>query len=417
MGRLDTGVPRASQGRFNALPLAVCLLGASGVITSVTPPASACLPNVSTEVEVSPSSDTYPANAAVILQGYSLSEWELTATVDGEPVTLTVDEGLSDYPAGDWAYRILALRLEPEPLPGQTVTVSGNPCAYATCGDVAVSYVASEPDETPPEAPLEWWWSLRYYEPVPDEEADFVDTCGYLRRAATIAMQGTLANVPEDGDDPVFFSVSVTPETSSLSERGRSARGYDLYAVRDTALVGSLYLFTDQVEYPVTKNEYCVRVELLDRAGNTSGVEEKCIPCDISADVDGETLQCHPEGGICADGAPAESTDAECFAAATPTEGTTGGDASTEGNEPIDDDIADGPKSGRDAGVLPDDDVPVDDDIAKNRGADRGSSNRAVNTGSDAGRGCKVGPPLPAPAPWLFLALGAALIGIRRRRL
>jgi hypothetical protein len=98
-----------------------------------------------------PTADEHPANGAVVLFGSGLRPDALTATVDGHAVDIVVDVALAM--AGDahqphrpsWA--ILPLRFEPEPTPGQAVSVTGSACDSASCA-VEITYVASDADLT-----------------------------------------------------------------------------------------------------------------------------------------------------------------------------------------------------------------------------------------------------------------------------
>ncbi len=99
-----------------------------------------------------PTTDEHPSNAAVVFFGESLTTTIATATIDGVAASLVLDDSLS-HPydtLGPPAFYVMALRLEPEPMPGQIVAIDATECCYGErngCRPLHIEYTATEPDE------------------------------------------------------------------------------------------------------------------------------------------------------------------------------------------------------------------------------------------------------------------------------
>lgn len=86
---------------------------------------------------------TYPANAALLFNGFDISLDAVTVTVDGAPATLV--------PAGFVSgFADFEVAIEPQPTPGQTVVVSGSFCPDWSCPETSLTFTAGEPDLSAP---------------------------------------------------------------------------------------------------------------------------------------------------------------------------------------------------------------------------------------------------------------------------
>ena len=128
-----------------SLLFAVTLVSVSFTEGLLAPCASACAaipPGVLSTIPAA-GTKTYPANAAIRLNGEGLSLAGLSATVGGKPAVAIAREGAVP-PLG------LALDLQPAPAPGELVTVAGTLCkkgnnAPFSCA-IDIAYTASEAD-------------------------------------------------------------------------------------------------------------------------------------------------------------------------------------------------------------------------------------------------------------------------------
>jgi hypothetical protein len=253
---------------------------------------------------VIPAHGTHPANAAIQLRGSVLDNYELIATIDGEAAQTIVDERLSREVEIDGGYEVLTLRLKPEPVAGQRVTLSGNACAFNpddSCEQFSVTYEATEPDLTPPDPPEEWWWGVYFHLP-PDDLAEYWSTAasGYLAYYASIHVNATTATL--DGQGPLFLRAWHSKEIDSASE------------VADSAAEVEFTLLQSELNENVVSGDFCMKVELLDLAGNTSGVAKKCHPCSVARSTKVGYEACYPDDGVCSSTAEAHVEDPACFA-------------------------------------------------------------------------------------------------------
>ncbi len=86
----------------------------------------------------------YPGNGIVLLQGFSISLDQVTATVDGAPATLVdASAELPGYVAS------FAVRVSPKPMPDQKVTITGSFCS--NCAVETITYTARADDAVPPD--------------------------------------------------------------------------------------------------------------------------------------------------------------------------------------------------------------------------------------------------------------------------
>jgi hypothetical protein len=268
--------------------------------------AEACTPEVGVVLSVTPTTGQHPANAAVVIQGYGLGTYGLSATIDDSLVELELDEELSMLSQIGAGHDTVALRLSPPPNPGQRVVISGNPSAlgWEAPGTFLVEYVADEADVTPT-LPPSWWWDVTYYEPFDDP--DLIDSCGFYPSAG----QGAITvRLDEEAtvDRPAFVRFSVSPETWPL---GSSFQRVE-FAMSQEFTTG-FTLYTDQLGEPVEETRLCVELELLDAAGNGSGRVERCLPCRMDLREQGTSGEwCRPTEHECPSEDPPETPGGSC---------------------------------------------------------------------------------------------------------
>lgn len=231
------------------------LLGAA--LTSFCLPAiaSACTPPFNSLSGTSPEAGaTYPGNAAVVFEGWSLRFEEVSVTVDGVEATLITPElpiKMLDY----------SQVIEPVPAPGQAVHIQGSLCTNGCNVDLA--YTASEHDTTAPAAATQVQLSLH----------DYLDTeTGYCG--------------PSYGHT-YWLDVSF-PEAESLRYLyAELYRPDDPGSIlRDVTVLAEDASHT--VDIPISSfddpTNICVRVTAFDRANNLSDSLETCGLCLLRTD-------------------------------------------------------------------------------------------------------------------------------------
>lgn len=143
-------------------------LGAIAMLVPSPQPAHACSPHEPALARTYPAAGgVIPEGALLLLDGQVLRPEQLAAAVDGVPAKLVLvpehSHGLHFW-AWDYAYRTMALRVEPPPLPGQTLVVTGDPClqweGMSYCDEVELSYTVGDADVEPPDAPAELWYDV-----------------------------------------------------------------------------------------------------------------------------------------------------------------------------------------------------------------------------------------------------------------
>jgi uncharacterized protein (TIGR03382 family) len=320
----------------------------------------------------------------VIVRGTVAFEDSVTATVDGVPVTVVLDEALSYWggiePGNAW--NVLALRFDPEPLPGQTVIVDGVPCDDIPkfCPPYHFEYVAGEPD-------------LEIADDMPVVSFDLLRFTSIIRNSCGIygSVVDTHVDVGDDAwEDESFVLLEVRAYHEGLGVedvRRRVAASSSAWHYLDTSLVGDAF--------PL--DGWCVEVTPRDAAGNEGPTVSTCDACMyLEADdaEDGTPLMPIP-GGPC----DVSSTTSSGGAAETSSSA-----ADTSSSEDAPSDPTDDPPS--------DSDPPSDDDTAPPDDEDDTSGGPSQDGGvNDRGCACT-----SAAAPSSFALLVLGLLGIQRRR-
>ncbi len=296
--------------------------------------AAACLPDVARACSSSPqltstvpAGSEHPSNAAVILRGNVPLDL-VTATIDGMPVTVLLDDTLSadaSIEAGPNYWMVLAVRFEPEPMPGQTVIVDGAACDYPDdCPPYHVEYVATEPDLGIAGDMLAVSFDLVRY------TSTFLTSCGNYGSV----IRTSIVVPPDAWADEAYvgFEVRAFHEELGIEDVRHHAADWEFPAVH--------YLDTEVVGDAFPLDGWCVEVTPRDAAGNEGVVVWSCDAC-MYAEAEGGTevhrLEPIP-GGVCDLGGSTSSS--------------TGGPADTSGGE----------DSTTEPTPDPTDDLPSDDD-------------------------------------------------------
>jgi hypothetical protein len=253
--------------------------------------ARACSPPPPEVLSVTPGDgQSYPANAAIYLEGYGLSLEGATVTVDGAPAALvpvTLAEGLA--PANGLFGQTLTARVEPAPAAGQTVVLRGTfcgdfPSGEAPCGERVITYTATAPDAAAPPRP-------------PEARYDVHDHTDFLPAGPGSCF------VPSE----LTYWVSLTPP---LPAAGEAPVAYVVEGFRDAALSSRVFVHSALAtpELPAfgqrllasalgttSPADLCVRVRAVDLAGNEAGeAAVTCDPCHLKTDPSGGQMGAGP---------------------------------------------------------------------------------------------------------------------------
>ncbi len=359
--------PKLLNHSLWAVPL-VCALATTGYSS----PADACDPAFWYWDTVPQAGETYPANATPILKGYGAFE-EVSATIDGVDASVSVNTDLSGFFEG------VAVTLDPQPQPGQTVVITypgeDDGCGMVPCA-TELSYTAGELDTTAPgAAAVDEVNVVRY-------ASEEFDSCGgihggvawWLHLQHTADAAGAPEYIQVRGYEPGNPQITVV----SVSRAGGA----------DRAKIGEELGFAEGLgDFP---EGLCFDVEVFDMAGQTSEIAAGI--CDICHFRDGEpTDNGEPmwdetdivPGGACGVG-PGTDTDT-----GGETDGT-GGETDATGGETD-------PTGGETDASATDGETDSDSD-----------------TGGQTEKGCGCTTTNDAPGAWLLAGLLA--FGLRRRR-
>lgn len=273
-----------------------------------TPP----LPELTSSVPASGAS--HPANADIWLSGYGLDISAATATVDGAPATLT--QNLAGFG--------FAVRVEPAPLPGQEVVLTGPFCEGCPPGQ-SIAYTAVAPDEAPPAPPVQVRIDIH------DHAANDapIGSCEEFREFRFwFNVDGPPAG---DGEAELFYE-AVTRRLAAPDEPWVTKQ-----ARVTSDLTSMVWGGTESDLGGAPISEFlCVQVRAVDAAGHASAWVEACSPCHLLVDESSGSSQ--PmwtdadffPGGACA---AAGETEGSGSGSATSGDGSSGasGDGPTSG--------------------------------------------------------------------------------------
>ncbi|WAS99183.1 MYXO-CTERM sorting domain-containing protein [Nannocystis punicea] len=363
------------------------LAGTCALVLSLPRLADACGATPSELRETVPADgDTYPANAALMFWGDGLSVDKVTVTIDGEPAALVpapLVEGLG----------ALAVKVEPEPLPGQVVVVAGEFCDENDNCPASITFTAGEPDVTVP-APVVEASFFAVFEHAPLILPGGCDGGFQVDQTIYVHLEQP---APTAGEAASFFEVTWDPgEEFEPSALRRTARALEPTTILPIALPADRFGGAD------VSTDVCFEVVARDAAGNASAPFELCPPCFMRADAAPlpDSSEAPPEplwteadavpGSACA---PATETTGEDTAGESGEEPTSGGESES----------GEAPTSGTTA--EPDSETGAQEETSDSAtaGEDAPDKGCACNSDGEGGLGSL-----------LLLALG--LVGVRRRR-
>lgn len=263
----------------------------------------ACSPGPSQVHEIWPADgETLPANAAIVFIGDSLHTHggfevdPLQATVNGQPASISIDDTLSLFHGAVDSYTVLAVRVDPTPVPGDVVDITGTPCAFESCPSLAYQVTVGEPDQIPPTGVSELWWDFVYSgTTVPNP--DLPDSCGGHTPTGYFDISASFDS-PIPAGERWFAHLRVVPDQGGPGDPWQ----YKWYLSTES-IDRQIRFQYDEIPVYTSPTGYCVRLSVYDMAGNTVGTREQCLPCRTAASViDGiPDYQFYP-GGDCAEG-------------------------------------------------------------------------------------------------------------------
>jgi MYXO-CTERM domain-containing protein len=243
-------------------------------LVAAAPRAHACSPlppGVTSTLPVD--NGNYPANAAVMLQGYGLSPTEGTVTVDGQPATL---KDVSKDRFSDLGY--YGVTVEPTPKEGQSVVITGTFCpAMMGCNPVTLHYQAAAPDTVAP-PPIDLLsYSIYDY-------ADFKSSGGDCQSNSDFGWWLKLkASVPAAlNESPIIYAIERFNDATTAGGKVIAASGYVSASWSSTVSVRNT---VEGLGGKPLAEAFCFRVKTYDTAGNTPSVSPiLCKPCNYRVD-------------------------------------------------------------------------------------------------------------------------------------
>ncbi|PCC73806.1 MYXO-CTERM sorting domain-containing protein [Nannocystis exedens] len=309
--------------RLRRLLEGTTLLSACALSVLVARPAEACAPpEPGLESSVPADGAIYPGNAALLFEGFSISLDGVTVTVDGEPATL-VPAPFDDLVSGH------AVVVEPTPMAGQTVVVSGPFCD--ACEPETITYTAGPADVEAPQPIVESSFFAVY------DHADFLSSGGDCMSDSDLTLYVHLSQMSPPPGEPTLVTIAWDPDGEGDAGFRRNVR------VPTGAQVIPLSLVTEQFGGKDPLTEVCLEVTAFDAAGNAAEPFELCPACFARTDAieHGVDTPAEPEwsevdgvpGSPCAGEEPqttGEETDTG--ASSSDTAPTTGGGSDTSGD-------------------------------------------------------------------------------------
>ena len=296
---------------------AAALVGAFALVAGAPRSADACGAPEPALTSTTPSNGaTYPANAALLFQGFDITLDAVTVKVDDQPAEL-VPAGF----ASGWAS--IAVRVEPAPQVGQTVVVSGEFCEFGDCGPVTLTYTAGEPDLIAP-TPVAEASRFTVY-----DHADFESSGGdCLSNSELTVYVRVMQDAPGAAEAPGVVSAVWSKGSGFFS---------DFTITSSETASMSVAIELSQLDGNDPRSEVCVTVVATDLAGNAAEPFEICPACFYRKDEGENDGGPVPEpawtdadavpGSACA---VAVETTGEATDSGEPTTGGTGGETGEE---------------------------------------------------------------------------------------
>ena len=237
-----------------------------------------------------------PEGAVLLLDGQVLWPEQLAVTVDGVPAELVLvperSHGL-DYWLWDFAYRTMALRVEPPPQPGQTIVVTGDPCLQwkgrTYCDEVELTYTVGDADVVPPDAPADLWYDVYDHGSL----ASSYSTCSGVAARFEVTIAAELER--DVLEYPLEYRLSrrprETPGAWALVEHDwlRDAEDHDPY-------FRWLYVLEDIEGVLPLAEAFCLRLQTFDAGENLGGELEVCPPCHDQVGDEASFIALWPDG-------------------------------------------------------------------------------------------------------------------------
>jgi MYXO-CTERM domain-containing protein len=368
--------------------LSALLAGTCSLVAYAPRLAAACAPPLPGLTGSIPADGaTYPANAALLFSGFYIKADALKVTVDGVGAELVP----ADLPSG---FATLAVVVQPQPQPGQTVAISGSFCPEDGCEETTLTFTAGELDLVAP-APNPAAAFFGVY-----DHTDFVSSGGDCQSDSDITFYLHLEQSPVgEGGAPELVSAEWNGEGSFGGSR-RTADGSEVLAM---SVVASQLAGADP------NKDVCFTVTLRDAAGNAAEPYEVCPACFFRKD-DLPLMQSTPEEPAWTD---ADAVPGSACAGGGETTGDTTGDTSgdTSGDSTGDPETGGTTEDPTDSGPDPTGSSSGDPQTT----GDPETSGPDTGDQQDDDKGCACDSDTDAPAAPTLAAL-ALLMLIRPRR-
>jgi hypothetical protein len=253
---------------FNTLVF-TSLCAASAVFAPAD--ALACSPPAPGVTSHIPADDAwYPANGIVLINGYSISLAQVTATVDGAPATL-VDASSALGPN----VAALAVRVSPKPMPEQKVTISGPFCEG--CPTESITFTARADDLVAPEGVLSADYGVHDY-------TDFQSGGGDCQSDSDMGLWVHAETVPsEEEEAPAVLRVEAFADEALSQPLGSTS------TIVSTSKFVWGYRVTTEALQGATPTNVCFRLSTKDLSGNEGPAPTVvCNACYTRTDASGD---------------------------------------------------------------------------------------------------------------------------------
>jgi MYXO-CTERM domain-containing protein len=259
------------------------LLGIVAAVMLVpgVPEARACSPAEPSLVRTYPAEGSMlPEGADLLLEGWVLRPELLTVAVDDQPAELLLVPERSvgfDHWGWDFAYHLMAFRIEPPPQPGQTIAITGDPClewkGESWCDEVVLLYTVGQADAAGPDAPADLWYDV-YDHGMEVTDHQLCTANPPVRYEVTI-------------DTEIERHVLEYPLEYRVSRRMRDAPGAWGLVAHDWMLDAEahdpslrwLFSLADVDTLLPLAEAWCLRLQTFDASENLGGEVEVCPPC------------------------------------------------------------------------------------------------------------------------------------------
>jgi len=286
---------------------ALTLLGAFALVAAAPGDARACgAPEPGLTSTTPKNGETYPANAALLFSGFDISLDGVTVKVDDQAAELVPAAF-----ASSWAN--IAVLIEPPPMVGQTVVVSGAFCEFGDCEPVTLTYTAGALDLVAP-VPVADASRFTVY-----DHADFESSGGDCQSNSDLTFYvRVMQDAPAAGEAPGVVS-------AAWAEGGGSFQDFTFTASESAFM--AIAVDSPQLDGKDPTTEVCLKITATDLAGNAAEPFELCPACFFRKD-EGEN-----DGGPVPEPAWTDADAVPGSACAVEVE-TTGGEPQTTGDEP-----------------------------------------------------------------------------------